>query len=106
MVLCRHQAYKVQARDLSTASYYNVTFDPTEIVDAIYRPNPTNGRNTIKMYLNETDELAKWGWEVKVINSQVRGRCMSLHYKRTVLMSLNFRVVIVIQITQSKLYYV
>ena len=35
-----------------------------EIVDAIYRPNPTNVRNTIKMYLNETEELAQHGWEL------------------------------------------
>ena len=81
IVLCRPQAYKSHDRNITHESYINVTFDPWGIIDSIYAVVPTEQDS---VDIGDKFEENGCGWEIQVINSIVRGRCIALHYKEEV----------------------
>ena len=56
-----------------------MTFDPWGIIDSIYAVVPTEQDS-----VDIGDKFEENGWEIQVINSIVRGRCIALHYKEEV----------------------
>lgn len=88
IVLCRHQAYKVHERNLSTTSYINVSFDPMGIIN---KDNALKCFNVMSYGHDHTTDwismadMEKEGWNLELVNTAVRGRCLALHTTKKVI---------------------